>query len=93
MYPRHFKAVFNRAFAYDKLNNYKLAVRDYTRAIELQPENAYAYYNRGIAHDRQGNFRGAIGDYTKALECSGIQYNTIVVQYYSTIQYNTIQYT
>ena len=49
---RHFKALFNRGFALDKLQKYEEAIRDYTAAIALDPANAFAYYNRGISRDR-----------------------------------------
>ena len=48
----HFKAHFNRGFAYDKLRQFELAVADYSTAIRLDPTNAFAYYNRGISLDR-----------------------------------------
>jgi tetratricopeptide (TPR) repeat protein len=44
--PTYFKALFNRAFAYDKLNEYNKAIQDYTKALEIDPRNAYAYYNK-----------------------------------------------
>jgi len=33
IYPYHFKALFNRGFAYDKLSQFSLAIQDYTTAI------------------------------------------------------------
>ena len=46
LFYSHFPALFNRAFAYDKVGLVELAVADYTTALSLQPENAFAYYNR-----------------------------------------------
>ena len=45
--PGHFKAYFNRGFAYDKLGLYDQAIKDYSYALEIDPNNVYAYYNRG----------------------------------------------
>ena len=45
--PGHFKAYFNRGFAYDKLGLYDQAIKDYSSALEIDPNNVYAYYNRG----------------------------------------------
>jgi tetratricopeptide (TPR) repeat protein len=33
--PNHFKAHFNRGFAYDKLGEFDLAIEDYTSALEI----------------------------------------------------------
>jgi len=67
-HPLHFKARFNRGFAYDKLQEFEKAIEDYTVAIELDPENAYAWYNRGISHDRAGQYMSAISDFTQAIK-------------------------
>jgi len=32
-----------------ELKDYKGAIQDYTKAIELNPNHANAYYNRGVA--------------------------------------------
>ena len=44
------------------------AIRDFTKAIELKPDDAEAHYNRGLAYDGKGDVESAIGDYTKATE-------------------------
>ncbi len=36
--PRHFRALFNRGFAYDKLGKLDLAIKDYSLAIEVSEE-------------------------------------------------------
>jgi tetratricopeptide (TPR) repeat protein len=65
--PKHFKAMFNRAFAYDKMGRYQEAVDDYTTALTIEPSNAFAYYNRGISHDRRGRYDLACEDFRKAI--------------------------
>lgn len=54
--PTHFKAHFNRGFALDKIGEFDLAIEDYTKAIEIDNNNAYAYYNRGISLDRKNEY-------------------------------------
>src|SRR5262245_40359625 len=44
------------------------AIRDYDRAIELNPHLAYANQNRGAIRYRQGELDVAIGDFSKAIE-------------------------
>ena len=44
------------------------ALKDYSRAIELSPNNAAAYTNRGVAYGEKGEFDLAIKDYFSALK-------------------------
>ena len=48
--------------------DYKGAIQDYNKAIELNPSDAEAYNNRGNAKDILKDYRGAIQDYNKAIE-------------------------
>ena len=50
------------------LGNYKEAITDYDKAIELNPEYAEAYNNRGLAKFNLGKYKEAIKDYDKAIE-------------------------
>ena len=52
---------------YDK-QNYKGAIQDFTKAIELNPNYTKAYNNRGFAKAELQDYRGAIQDYNKAIE-------------------------
>lgn len=42
-----------RHHVWEQLGEFAAAVVDYTRALAIEPTNAYAYYNRGISHDRR----------------------------------------
>ena len=44
------------------------AISDYTKAIEINPNDGDAYYNRGNSKDELKDYYGAISDYTKAIE-------------------------
>jgi len=46
----------NRAMAYLKLKNFKLAVDDATKAINLKPGYLKAYHRRGKAHHALNKF-------------------------------------
>lgn len=50
--------------------NTNLAIADYTKARELDPNNAGAYYNRGSAYTHEGQYDLAINDYKKVIELS-----------------------
>lgn len=64
---KHFKAIFNRGFAFDKLRMYNDAINDYSKALDLDNKNAFAYYNRGISYDKKGDYDNAIIDFTSAI--------------------------
>jgi tetratricopeptide (TPR) repeat protein len=44
--------------------NYDLAITEYTRAIELEPNSRALYYSRGLAYHQKGDFESAIDDLT-----------------------------
>ena len=48
--------------------SYDLAVQEYNKALEINPEFFEAVNNRGLAYYEKGEFDHAISDYTKALE-------------------------
>ena len=50
------------------LKDYYGAISDYTKAIEIDPNNANAYFNRGNSKYDLKDYYGAISDYTKAIE-------------------------
>jgi tetratricopeptide (TPR) repeat protein len=47
--------------------DYKRAVRDFSKAIELNPTNNYAYYDRAVVSEGKGDYGAAIADYTRAI--------------------------
>ena len=59
-----------RESGYNKLqsNDYYGAISDFTKAIEIDPNDGYAYRGRGIAKYRLQDYYGAISDCTKLIE-------------------------
>jgi len=51
-----------------ELKDYKGAIDEYTKAIEVNPKYALAYRGRGAAKVQLDDYRGAITDFTKAIE-------------------------
>lgn len=49
-------------------NTYQEAIKDYTKAIQINPQFAYAYKNRGINFSDLKDYQAAIKDFTKASE-------------------------
>ena len=48
--PRYAKAYNNRGIAFERKDEYDLAISDYKKATEINPNYAEAYYNRAMAH-------------------------------------------
>ncbi|MEJ5287638.1 MAG: tetratricopeptide repeat protein, partial [Bacteroidota bacterium] len=48
--------------------DFRGAIEDYTKAIEIKPNYAEAYFNRGKAEADLGGLRSAIEDFNKAIE-------------------------
>ncbi|GAG51108.1 unnamed protein product, partial [marine sediment metagenome] len=55
----------NRFLDRDELDE---AIKHYSEAIELYPNNSRAFYNRALAHDRKGDTEEANLDYAHALK-------------------------
>ena len=59
---------FNRGITYQKMNEADLAIKDFTKVIQLKQGDAEAYNRRGMAHGKMGYIEGAIRDFYKAIE-------------------------
>ena len=59
---QYFKSGFDKFEAKD----YYGAIADYTKAIELDPNDRSAYKNRGITKEDLGDLNGACADWKKA---------------------------
>ena len=76
--PGFVHALFNRANVSAKLNDFKSAIVDYTKALEANDRFAEAYFNRGLARLYTGSAEAGIADLSKAGELGIFQaYNVI----------------
>lgn len=60
--PRSAQVYYEQARANDELGNLDLAIRDYSRTIDLDPLHAMAYGSRGIAYFASGDLEKAVVD-------------------------------
>ena len=59
---------FDIAYEMGNTGNYKGAIKNYTKVIELEPDNYVAYMNRGWNKSKLGDEYAAISDYNKSIE-------------------------
>ena len=80
------RAYNNRGNAYDGKGQNDLAFKDYSMAIEANPNDADAYFYRGFIYESEhNNFGMAIQDYKKAIEINpdNADYYAYLAQAYS----------
>ena len=66
--PKDAQGFVDRGNRYSRNGVYEQAIKDYTRAIELDGAFAEAYFNRGVSHYELGLYEEAIVDLTRAIE-------------------------
>jgi Tfp pilus assembly protein PilF len=61
-------AYISRGLQYEASDKYDRAIADFTKAIELNPQDPMAYDHRGDAYYRVHDYTRAIADFTKVIE-------------------------
>ena len=59
---------FNQGVEKYEAGNYREAIADYTKAIEINPQDANSYYNRGLSKSYLQDHKGAISDYNISIK-------------------------
>lgn len=75
------QSYFIRAGVFLNTDMYIVAIADYTKAIEVDPnwrKIAQAYYNRGFCYSRIGMFEKAMEDFEKSLELNPSHYRSYI---------------
>ena len=67
------RSYYDKGREYRNAEKWALAIGEYTRAIQLDPDYAWAYLYRGVAYHNQipRQNQQAINDYTKAIQIGG----------------------
>ena len=68
MNPLDVDAISGRGDSYHMIGQFNQAIKDYSRAIELDSDSAEAYYQRGLSYEQIGEDQKAKED--KELACS-----------------------
>ena len=66
--PADVRVLLRRGVASADLAEYRAAIEDYDKVLQLAPTNAEAHYLRGTARYRLGDQSGAMTDYDAALQ-------------------------
>ena len=67
LYPQDHVSYNNRGISYKEKGELDRALKDFDKAIELNPDFAEAYNNRGVAYGIKGQVDEAIEDFNKAI--------------------------
>ena len=59
---------YNKGTEYMEDEQYEIAIHEFNKAIQLDPDYYAAYFNRGYSYDGLGEYQTAISDHTKAIE-------------------------
>ena len=74
----------------EKQNAYKKSIKDYTKAIQLNPNLAEACNNRGIVYKNKGDYGEAIKDFDRAISLNpndDVAYNNLGLVYIDKTDY------
>ena len=66
--PQSERGFNNRGTVFEQRGQHELALRDFTRAIALVPDDPEYYSNRGSAYRKLGRHEEALADYGRAIE-------------------------
>ena len=61
-------SIFRLAYAYGEIGQHQDAIREYTRYIDLDPQNPAIFSNRGLEYAQIKKYRLAVQDFTRAIE-------------------------
>jgi tetratricopeptide (TPR) repeat protein len=71
-----------RGYAHFNLRNYKKAMSDVNRTIEILPKWSAAYYFRGLIHYQNGDYQEAVDDHTQAIDDKHRNKRKVDLSYY-----------
>ena len=64
-------AYYNRGNARNRLRKFEASIADYSRALELDPNDGSSWFNRGISRHALGRAEAALGDWETSARVDG----------------------
>ena len=86
--PKHARALYKRAAAYQRRDRYKEAIIDYNAVIEIDDTNPSYFHDRGIAYGELGDMDRALEDLNMAVKLRPDENNTIRSLVYARARFN-----
>lgn len=71
------------AYSYHQKKEYYQAIKNYTKAIELNNQNYQAFFNRALCYSRVDNYNKSIYDFKRVLEIDSTIYETYLALAYT----------
>ena len=65
---------YEKASDYSSAGAHKMAIDEYTKAIQLSPNSTTTYWHRGMSYEALGQYESAIDDYTEAIRIGSHDY-------------------
>ncbi|MCD4793285.1 MAG: tetratricopeptide repeat protein [Bacteroidales bacterium] len=59
---------FNNGIKFFELKEYKKAIENFKKTIEINPNDSVTFYNIGVAYDKLKEYKKAVNNYKKAIE-------------------------
>jgi len=66
-YNQLYDTYYRRGISYRKSGDYQEAIQQYTKAIEIKPDDPMVFFRRGIALKLTDNYNDALADFTKSI--------------------------
>lgn len=65
-FDKHLVYIY-RGRSYREIGNYDLAISDYNKSLELEPDSEWAYIDKAISYENKGQLEKAVQSYQEAL--------------------------
>lgn len=76
--PDYYEAMFNRAYAYEKVGKLKSALKDISLLESVYPDSAYIYFYKGILETNDRQYQSGINSFKKSIGLDSLNSESFV---------------